>query len=169
MPEPSLRLSTLELGKEDMKFSAGHFTIFSATERENLHGHNFRVKVLIEAELQADGMCFDYGLYKRRIRKLCAAWDEITILPSLSPHLRIEQDQTHVYAHFNGESIPFLKRDVLLLPIFNATVEEFSRLLLAELTDADEIERFGIHALTVQVYSGPGQSGASSWRRDQPA
>ena len=39
------RTTTLELYKEEMKFSAGHFTIFSATERENLHGHNFSVYV----------------------------------------------------------------------------------------------------------------------------
>ena len=33
-----VRYSTLEIGKEDMKFSAAHYTIFSATERERLHG-----------------------------------------------------------------------------------------------------------------------------------
>lgn len=160
------QLIRLELGKEDMKFSAGHFTIFSATERENLHGHNFRVEVMIDAEVLENGMCFDYGLYKRRLRELCAQWDEVTILPTLSPYLRIESDQQLVYALFADERIPFLRRDVLLLPIVNATVEEFSRLLLERLlSDPQELERFGIHALQVKVSSGPGQSGASSWKR----
>ena len=36
---------TIRLAKENMKFSAAHFTIFSASERERLHGHNFRVEV----------------------------------------------------------------------------------------------------------------------------
>lgn len=162
----SPRLTTLELAKEDMKFSAGHFTIFSASERERLHGHNFRVQVSIEAEVLANGMCFDYGIYKKRIRALCQAWDEYMILPTRSPYLRVEEAGEHIYAHFNGEKIPFLRTDVLLLPIANATVEEFARLLLAKLLgDADEIAAFGIHAVTLKVYSGPGQSGASSWRR----
>ena len=39
--------TTLELCQEEMKFSAGHFTILSATERERLHGHNFTVYVAI--------------------------------------------------------------------------------------------------------------------------
>lgn len=160
------RLTTLELYKEDMKFSAGHFTIFSATARENLHGHNFRVHAVITAEMGDDGLCFDYGVYKRRLRELCDAWDEVTILPTLSPHLRIERAEGMVYAHFADERMPFLERDVLLLPIANATVEEFSRLLLAALTaDAGELQAFGIHAITVKVYSGPGQSGAASWSR----
>lgn len=160
------RLTTLELFKEDMKFSAGHFTIFSATERENLHGHNFRVHVIIEAEMDANGMCFDYGIYKKRIRQLCTAWDEVTILPAHSPYLRIEEQGDAIYAHFAAERIPFLRRDVLVLPIANATVEEFSRLLLAALlADANELQSFGIHAVTVKVFSGPGQSGAASWRR----
>lgn len=160
------RLTTLELYKEDMKFSAGHFTIFSATERERLHGHNFRVHVIITAELLANGMCFDYVIYKKRIRELCDQWDEYMILPTESPHLQIEQTDTHIYALFNGERIPFLASDVLLLPIANATVEEFSRLMLESLTgDSQELDEFGIHALTVKVYSGPGQSGASSWAK----
>lgn len=169
-PEPlgsaAPRLTTLELFKEDMKFSAGHFTIFSATKREKLHGHNFRVHVIIEAEMDNNGMCFDYGIYKRRIRELCRAWDEVMILPAHSPHLRIEEQGDELYAHFGGERIPFLRRDVLVLPIANATVEEFSRLMLeALIADANELQGFGIHAVTVKVFSGPGQSGAAGWRR----
>jgi GTP cyclohydrolase I len=37
--------STLEVGKEDMKFSAAHYTIFSATERERLHGQVVSVRL----------------------------------------------------------------------------------------------------------------------------
>ncbi|HEY9842609.1 MAG: 6-pyruvoyl tetrahydropterin synthase family protein [Candidatus Sericytochromatia bacterium] len=161
-----MRLTTLELFKEDMKFSAGHFTIFSATRRERIHGHNFRVHVIIEAEIQGNGMCFDYGIYKQRIRDLCQAWDEYMILPTLSPHLSIEEADGYVYAVFNQEHIPFLPQDVLLLPIANATVEEFSRLMLeALIQDPAELQIFGIHAVTVKVYSGPGQSGATTWKR----
>lgn len=160
------RLTTLELYKEDMKFSAGHFTIFSATERERLHGHNFRVHVIITAEILDNGMCFDYVIYKKRLRKLCDAWDEYMILPTQSPYLQIEQTESHIYAHFNGEKIPFLASDVLLLPVANATVEEFARLMLESLTsDPQELAEFRIHALTVKVYSGPGQSAASSWEK----
>lgn len=158
------RLYTLELSKEDMKFSAGHFTIFSATERERLHGHNFCVQVELTAKLQENGMGFDYSIYKKRIRELCNKWDEYFILPTLSPYLTLQEDGDYIYALFNEQRLPFLKEDVLLLPIVNATVEEFSYLFVQELTqDPDELKHFGIQALKVKVFSGPGQAGSSSW------
>lgn len=161
---------TLELFKENMKFSAGHFTIFSATERERLHGHNFNVHVTIEAQILENGMCFDYGLYKRRIEELCRAWNEYVILPTRSPYLQIEEAEDYLYAHFNQERIPFLRQDVLLLPIENATVEEFSRLFLEKLTqDPLELARWGLEAVSVKVFSGPGQCAAHTWRKRPPA
>lgn len=160
----SARVSTLRLAKEDMKFSAGHFTIFSASERERLHGHNFAVAVEIEAEVLQNGMCFDYGVYKKIIRSLCEQWDEYFILPGESPYLTIEREGDCVFALFNGERIPFLAKDVLILPIANATLEEFSRLMLASLTaDPLALERFKIRRLRVAVSSGPGQSADASW------
>lgn len=161
---------TLELFKENMKFSAGHFTIFSATERERLHGHNFNVHVTIEARILENGMCFDYGLYKRRIEALCRDWNEYVILPNHSPYLRIEEAGDYLYAHFNQERIPFLRSDVLLLPIENATVEEFSRLFLANLTqDPVELAHWGLEAVSVKVFSGPGQCAACTWRKSPSA
>ncbi|MFN7136983.1 MAG: 6-pyruvoyl trahydropterin synthase family protein [Thermomonas sp.] len=150
---------TIRLAKQNMKFSAGHFTIFSATERERLHGHNFTVEVDIEARMLGNGMCFDYGLYKDRVVALCRELNEWTILPTRSPYLRIEEDGDHVYAHFDGQRIPFLRADVLLLPIENATLEEFARWFLQRLCeDRDALRAHAIDAIEVRVLSGPGQS-----------
>ena len=160
------RLSTIELSKEDMKFSSGHFTIFSATERERLHGHNFSVSASITAEVLDNGMCFDYGVYKKMLRQLCDEWDEYVILPALSPHIKIEEDAEHVYVIFNNRRMPFLREDTLILPIANATLEEFSRLLLEKLTARPEdLMHYKVHALTVKVGSGPGQTASATWLR----
>ena len=149
----------IRLSKEAMKFSAGHFTIFSATERERLHGHNFRVEADIEARMLGNGMCFDYGIYKARIVALCRELNEWTILPTRSPYLRIEEDGEHVFAHFDGQRITFLRGDVLLLPIENATLEEFARWFLDRLmADGDDLQAHGIRSIEVRVSSGPGQS-----------
>ena len=158
---------TIRLAKQNMKFSAGHFTIFSATERERLHGHNFTVEVDIEARMLGNGMCFDYGIYKDRIVALCRELNEWVILPTRSPHLRIEEDGDHVYAHFNGQRIPFLRSDVLLLPIANATLEEFAWWFLQRLAeDGDALRAHAIDAIEVRVLSGPGQSAGRRMRLD---
>ena len=39
-------------------------------------------------------MCFDYGIYKKRITDLCKKWNEIFILPSKSKYLKIEETET---------------------------------------------------------------------------
>jgi 6-pyruvoyltetrahydropterin/6-carboxytetrahydropterin synthase len=153
---------TIRLGKENMKFSAGHFTIFGPGSRERLHGHNFRVAATIQADVIQDGLCFDYGHYKDRLVALCRELNEWFILPTRSRHLRLHEDGEHLIAQFGDERIPFLRRDVLLLPIENATLEEFSRYLLDRLAaDADELARHRIASIEVEVFSGPGQSAAS--------
>jgi 6-pyruvoyltetrahydropterin/6-carboxytetrahydropterin synthase len=150
-----------------MKFSAGHFTIFSATERENLHGHNFTVYVSLTANILGNGLCFDYGIYKKKITDICRQWNEIFILPGKSQFLKIEESDNYIYATYNGEKIPFLKRDVLILPFENATIEGFSALILDKLSsDTEELEKFQIHEITVKVFSGPGQSASAHWKAD---
>lgn len=149
----------IRLAKQNMKFSAAHFTIFNATERERLHGHNFTVEVDIHARMLGNGMCFDYGVYKDRVVALCRELNEWTILPTRSPYLRIEEAGEHVHAHFNGQRIPFLRGDVLLLPIENATLEEFACWFLQRLCeDRDALRAHAIDAIEVRVLSGPGQS-----------
>ena len=157
------RSTRIELFKEHFKFSSGHFTIFSPTDRENLHGHNFTVGVTIDCEVRGNGIAVDYAAYKRRIADLCSQLNERFLLPGSSPHLRIEEDGGHVYAVFGDERIPFLARDVLVLPLDNITLEELSRWFLDKLVDEQDVAAFGIHQFVVKVFSGPGQSASARW------
>lgn len=157
--------TTIEITKEDIKFSVAHFTIFNATERERLHGHNYAVHLAVTAPVGDDGICFSYKDIKTRLRDLCERLDEYTLLPQLSPHLRIEEDEEFFIAWFNGEKIPLRKSDTLLLPIRNSTVEEFARYVRDLFVDDESfIRERGIVALTIKISSGPGQSGSSQWR-----
>lgn len=158
------QLTTIEISKEDIKFSAAHFTIFSATERERLHGHNFAVRLAVTAPVGEDGICFSYGDIKRKLRQLCDTLDEYTLIPALSPHLEIEDGDAFHIVHFNGERMPLLKSDTLLLPVRNSTVEEYARYLLEQfLADRDFNRERSIRRLEVRVSSGPGQSGNCVW------
>lgn len=159
-------LTTIEISKEDLKFSAAHFTIFSATERERLHGHNFKVSLDITAEVGPNGLCFSYVEIKQRLRALVATYDEYLILPADSPYLQIDEDGDNYRVSFNGEEMCFLVADTLLLPIRNTTVEEFARLLLERLLeDSAFIDGNGIQKLVMKVSSGPGQSGSATWEQ----
>ncbi|MCB9766416.1 MAG: 6-carboxytetrahydropterin synthase [Alphaproteobacteria bacterium] len=161
------RTATIDLFKESMKFSAGHFTIFSATERENLHGHNFTLRVRITGVVDDNGMLFDYRATKRRLIALCAAWNETLLLPERSPHLRLDtSDPAEVRARFGDELLRFLPRDVTLLPVVNVTLEELSRLIGERLAVDPEVGGDPtILAMVVEVASGPGQRIAWRWSR----
>ena len=159
------RTTVIELYKEEMKFSAGHFTIFSATERERLHGHNFRVQASMTCEVGEDGLAFDYAIYKRRIFDMCAEWNEYFMLPERSPHLRLEKTDDYLIAHFDGDRIPFLYKDVMTLPVANVTVEELSQLVLVRLVEFRNAEQhLQVSAIEVKVFSGPGQSASANWK-----
>ena len=69
-------LTTLYIDKESHKFSAAHYTIFSASERERLHGHNYSVSARIVAPMGDNGFSADYNVYKNRLAGLCDALDE---------------------------------------------------------------------------------------------
>ena len=157
------RYCRIEIAKHALNFSVAHFTIFSKTERENLHGHNFQVECDLTGPVSNDGLTFDYGIIKRVIRGLCDELDEQVILPDRSPYLEIQEENNYTVAVFNGERIPFLPRDVTILPIANTTVEEFSNYLLHRMLDHPEFKDREIVKLTVKVSSSPGQTGCSTW------
>ncbi len=162
------RLTTITLSKEYLKFSAAHFTIFSATSRERLHGHNFSVAAAITAPVGDNGMCFSYKVYKQKLEQLCAEMDEYLLIPTASPFLTIGDEGDYHRVEFNGEIMLFLKSDTRLLPIRNTTVEEYSQYLLDRLVrDTDEIEKYDLRKIVIEVFSGPGQSGSSLWERNR--
>ncbi len=153
-----MRYTKIELSKENMRFSAGHFTIFSATCRENFHGHNFRVKAEFILKITENGMAADYDQLKVFILNICERLNEHFILPAHSKHLKITQTAQNVHVIFNDESFCFLHRDVMLLPIENASLEEFSRYICDEfLRHPGIIETFGLRKVKIKTSSESGQ------------
>lgn len=162
-----MRQTTIELFKENMKFSAGHFTIFSATERENLHGHNYQVHAAINTTVTENGLSFDYRTYKKKLKAICKHLNSTFLLPSKSKFLAIEEQKDFYICHFNQEKIPFLKTDATLLPISNITVEELSNWILQQmLIDQTSLAAHVVSEIEIKVFSGPGQCANAKWSID---
>jgi len=156
-------ISTIEISKEYLHFNAAHFTLFSASEREDLHGHTFYVTATVDSHVGDDGLAFDYNLLKTHIKSLCDALDEKVLLPERSPHLRLEQADGYLVACFADERIPFLPRDVLTLPVRNITVEELAPWFLERLRAEPAIASLHLTRLLMRVSSGPGQWAGAEW------
>lgn len=158
------RKATLEIHKDEFSFSAGHFTIFSATEREPLHGHNYNVSVTFDILVGQYGLMFDYRYYKRKVEAICKELNWHMLLPGQSPYLRIEAAGEYWHAHFNQTIIPFLREDVIILPLTNITIEELSHWFLQRILENQaEFSVHAIHGITVKVFNGPGQAAGASW------
>ena len=158
------RTSIIELHKENMKFSAGHFTIFSATQREKMHGHNYMVHAAITTTVKQEGLSFDYRFYKNKIYNLCRKLNGLFLLPEYSEHLKITSREHSYYIQFSEEEFLFPKADVCIFPLVNITVEELSKWFIERLIeDKEELALNQIQAITIKVFSSPGQSGSAHW------
>jgi 6-pyruvoyltetrahydropterin/6-carboxytetrahydropterin synthase len=160
------KLATIELYREDLNFSAGHFTIFSATEREKLHGHNYQIHAAITTLVPENGLRFDYRYYHNKIKEVCQELNLCFLLPTESQYLKIEDAGQYYHAHFNQEVIPFLKADVRLIPIANTTVEELSHWFIGQLTqDKIELEKNAVQTMTIKIASNAGRAGSATWSK----
>ena len=159
----SVNSTRIEISKEYLNFSVGHFTIFDQSHRENLHGHNYRIATEIDAPIGDAGLTFDYNLIKRTMKELCEKIDEQVLIPEKSPFLKFEEDDNYVHVLFDLERLPFLKRDVTLLPIRNVTVEELSTYFRDCFLDHDTVKPLPITKVTMKCSSGDGQWASSTW------
>lgn len=153
---------SIELEKENFKFSAAHFLIFPDGSAERLHGHNYRVFVEIEARLSKHGLVLDFKLVKPVVREICDALDEHWIVPGEHPVLRwSERADGIVEVRYMDRYYAAPRADVVVLPINNTSSEnlatwfgrELSRVLHDRFADVD------IARLRVAVEETSGQRG----------
>lgn len=148
---------TLELAKEDFKFSCAHFTLFGPHEAELLHGHNYHVAVeIVGRHLDEEGMLASFVEVKTAIRAACRRLDSLTLIPAHSRHLRIAERDEGIEVRYHDRVYLFPEKDVLLLPLANTSVELFARMLWQELVAA--VPTGNLEALGVRVAETAGQS-----------
>ena len=147
--------------KDYLVFASAHFITFSGHRCETLHGHNYRVGVVVEGALDANSWyVFDFGVLKRIMKKLCDDIDHKVLLPTENPLLQIaERDDSVTVAYQNKPRYVFPKRDCALLPVPNTTVEMLAELLTGQLQAALANEGAdGITAIEMEVEENFGQS-----------
>lgn len=147
--------SYVRLDKADFQFCAAHFCVFSG-EREQLHGHNYRVYVELGGPMDRLGYVAEFGWAKGIIRELVATLDHRVLIARDCPDLRVVEAEEQVTVHWRQDSWAFPSGDVVCLPIANSTAELLAAYLWQELH-----ERLQGHQewrrLCVEVEETPGQ------------
>jgi 6-pyruvoyltetrahydropterin/6-carboxytetrahydropterin synthase len=155
-----MEVHSISLGKEDMKFSSAHFTLFDST-MERLHGHNYRVQLTLQAKALHRGLLVDFGTVKLEARRLCAELDETLLLPGAAADLHIETRDGEIEVRCRGKRYVLPAGDCTVLPVTNVSceclAEYFCRTLVARLQDA--LRAGGVVSFAATVEESPGQSG----------
>ena len=157
---------SIDLAKENFKFSAAHFLIFPDGSAERLHGHNYRVFVEIEAELSRFGLVIDFKMVKPVVREICDRLDEHWLVPGEHPVLRwSEREDGIVEVRYEDRYYAAPREDVIVLPINNTSSENLAAFFGRELKRLLE-ERFpdvAVAAMRVAVEETSGQRGVYTY------
>lgn len=153
---------SLFLKKENFKFSSAHFTIFDAKTSEALHGHNYRVGVLLQTKknkLKNEMVC-DFNQIKKLVKMACDTLDEKVLVPTKSPFLKVQKSEhfkNHTHVVYNKKNYIFPDSDVFMLSAENITSEALAY-YIAQILHKDVKSLF--EEITVSIEETRGQSAA---------
>ena len=95
-------------------FAAAHFLRHYHGKCENLHGHNYRVRLWARGEdLDEGGMLVDFALLKDAIRRVCSSLDHTNLNdnPTFAGNPSAERIARHIF----GETAKLLPEDAAAL------------------------------------------------------
>ena len=115
--------------KDYLVFAAAHFITFAGHRCESLHGHNYRVGVTLEGEIDEESWyVVDFSFVKKLMKRLCDEIDHKVLLPLQNPKLQVTTEEDRVLVAYDGKPrYVFPRFDCALLEIPNTTVEMLAK------------------------------------------
>ncbi len=159
----------VHVSKDYLVFSSAHFITFAGHRCESLHGHNYRVAITLDGDLDPEGWyVVDFSVLKKVMRRLCDEIDHRVLLPLTNPKLTVgEHGDTISVAYMGAPRYVFPRHDCALLPVPNTTVEMLAQYLAGRLrTELPDVAR--VVAIEVEVEESFGQSAVYRDRLNPP-
>jgi 6-pyruvoyltetrahydropterin/6-carboxytetrahydropterin synthase len=105
-----------------LRFSAAHFITFDGM-CENLHGHNFHVRIDAHGDNNTDGFVVDFVELTRCAAAICDTLHDRILLPGESSDVLLERADGSIHVSSHGKRFSFPEENCAVLPIANATAE----------------------------------------------
>ena len=153
----------LFVAKDEHKFSCAHMTLFPDGSKERLHGHNYRVGVVVEFEPDAGEAFLDFARLKAVLASLCDELREHLLMPDGADAVTVVQrDDELTEMLVCGKRYVLPSDEVLWLPMPNVVVEHLAKYLWNRITQELREELCEAHVawLEVKVTEAPGQGAA---------
>jgi 6-pyruvoyltetrahydropterin/6-carboxytetrahydropterin synthase len=149
----------VRVSKDYLTFCSGHFISYEGDKCERLHGHNYRAAVEVEGPLDENRYVFDFVTLKKLTKSILDELDHRMMLPTRSPHIRLEERGRSIRAVYRDREWVFPRDDCVLLPVENTTAELLAEYLAGRLRDALRASyRFEADVLRVEIEETLGQS-----------
>lgn len=111
--------------KDSLVFSAAHFITFNGNICERLHGHNWRVDVVVAGGLDENQYVYDFIALLGSTQQLVQQLDHRVLLPDRHELISVtrDADAKEVTARFEDRRWVFPDEDCVILPVTNTTAE----------------------------------------------
>ena len=137
-----MNLFEARVTKDSLVFSAAHFITFNGNICERLHGHNWRVDVVVAGQLDENHYVFDFIALRDATQRLVDQLDHHVLLPDRHPTIQVIQEPAEVKATFEKKRWVFPAEDCVVLPMANTTAERIAewigQQLIEELNPGDQ-------------------------------
>lgn len=114
---------TVRVTKDYLMFCSGHFITYDGDHCERIHGHNYRVAVEVDGDLDENHYLFDFLMLRDLTRTITDELDHRMLLPTSSPLLSLSDDGANWRITYKERYWSFPKEDCFLLPVANTTSE----------------------------------------------
>ena len=119
----------------ELHFNSAHFITFAGT-CENLHGHNFHVRLRVHGDNTADAFVVDFVELTQLASDICATLHDRVLLPGVSREVQLTTGDGWIEANCHGKRFVFPEQNCAVLPVRNTTAEMLAWYIGAELLRA---------------------------------
>jgi 6-pyruvoyltetrahydropterin/6-carboxytetrahydropterin synthase len=132
-------LYSVHVKDQRMHFSASHF-VKSDEEVENLHGHNYALKIKLTGSLNDDGMVYDFRVVKTKALTICKTLDHKVLLPGESKTIRVTKADEFIEVTVGEKRYVFPEEDCVILPTKATTAELLAKYIREHLDFPKELK-----------------------------
>ncbi|MHA1166709.1 MAG: 6-pyruvoyl trahydropterin synthase family protein [Candidatus Hodarchaeales archaeon] len=117
----------IKLDNADLTFSCSHF-LHGFGKCDRLHGHNYRIKVILQGDIEGKNALVDFSTLKKVLSTLISKIDHKIILPGKSVYLIISNkaNSTNIEITSGKKYYSIPREDIALLPLEATTCERLS-------------------------------------------
>jgi 6-pyruvoyltetrahydropterin/6-carboxytetrahydropterin synthase len=113
----------VRVSKDYLVFCSGHFITYAGDKCERIHGHNYRVAVEVEDDLDENHYVFDFIALKDLTRAITDELDHRMLLPTRSALITLDEDGPNWLVRYRDRRWSFPREECALVPIANTTAE----------------------------------------------